>query len=55
MKLERKDYNILESNFPHLVDEMKKRVRAFSDPKMLFRKDAMSNIPWLRFIGRLTI
>lgn len=51
MKLERKDYNILDSNFPHLVDEMKKRVREnYSDSKMTFRRQAMANIPWLRFI-----
>lgn len=50
MKLVRKDYNILESNFPHLVDEMKKRVRQFNDSKMAFRRQAMANIPWLRFI-----
>ena len=50
MKLNRKDYNILENNFPHLVDEMKKRVREFSDDKMIFRRRAMANIPWLRFI-----
>jgi len=50
MKLERKDYNILEHNFPHLVDEMKKRVREFNDSKMRFRRAAMANIPWLRFI-----
>lgn len=50
MKLCRKDYNILESNFPHLVDEMKKRVRQFNDSKMAFRRQAMANIPWLRFI-----
>ena len=37
MKLERSDYNILESNFPHLVDEMKKKVREFNDSKMMFR------------------
>jgi competence protein ComGF len=53
MKLERKDYNILEENFPHLVDEMKKRVREFTDSKMIFRRQAMANIPWLRFIGKL--
>ena len=50
MKLERKDYNILENNFPHLVDEMKKNVREFNDTKMKFRREAMSNIAWLRFI-----
>lgn len=50
MKLNRKDYNILEENFPHLVDEMKNRVRKFSDSKMVFRRQAIANIPWLRFI-----
>lgn len=52
MKLERKDYMILESNFPHLVDEMKKKVRNFDDSKMTFRRSAMSNVPWLRFMDK---
>lgn len=55
MKLDRKDYNILESNFPHLVDEMKKKVRAYSDSKMSFRREAMANIPWLRFKGKIQL
>lgn len=52
MKLERKDYYTLENNFPHLVDEMKKKVRNFNDSKMEFRRSAMANIPWLRFIDK---
>lgn len=48
MSINRDNFTIMEDNFPHLVDEMKMRVRTYNDPKMVFRRNALRNVPWLR-------
>ena len=55
MKLDRSKFNILQQNFPHIVDEMKQRIRSFKDPKMVFRRKALANIPWLRRVSDTVI
>ena len=34
---------------------MKQRVRSFKDPKMVFRRKAVANIPWLRKVSDVVV
>ena len=34
---------------------MKNRIRSFKDPKMVFRRKAIANVPWLRNVNEVVV
>ena len=47
MKLLPDKINELKENFPHIIDELKGKIRTYNDIKMALKRKFLANIPWL--------
>lgn len=55
MKIDKTDFDKLSKDFPHIIDEMRIRIRSYKDPKMIQKLKYLANIPWLRFVNESVI
>ena len=55
MKLNPKKIKDLKESFPHIIDELKNKVRTYDDVKMNLKRKYLKNIPWLRTVNSTVI